>query len=241
MQVIQRTPCIVSPVMQLAVQSLTATIAPTVLQLKAFGRPCRPRRHASQMPPDSEIKTNRMDCGQLISAIAVRQDRKAFAELFEYFAPRIKAFMLRSGAHEASAEELAQETMLTVWKKAALFDPASSGAAAWIFTIARNLRIDAHRREQRGGPVEPSDVELEFQIDEAPQPDAQVASAQSDERVRAALSQLSTDQLRVIELSFFEEKAHAEIAKMLDIPLGTVKSRLRLAMNRLRSLLSERS
>ncbi len=241
MQVIQRTPCIVSPVMQLAVQSLTATIAPTVLQLKAFGRPCRPRRHASQMPPDSEIKTNRMDCGQLISAIAVRQDRKAFAELFEYFAPRIKAFMLRSGAHEASAEELAQETMLTVWKKAALFDPASSGAAAWIFTIARNLRIDAHRREQRGGPVEPSDVELEFQIDEAPQPDAQVASAQSDERVRAALSQLSSDQLRVIELSFFEEKVHAEIAKMLDIPLGTVKSRLRLAMNRLRSLLSERS
>jgi RNA polymerase sigma-70 factor (ECF subfamily) len=182
-----------------------------------------------------------MDCGQLISAIAVRQDRRAFAELFEYFAPRIKAFMLRSGTPDASAEELAQETMLTVWKKAALFDPASSGAAAWIFTIARNLRIDAHRRDQRGGALEPSDVELEFQIDDALQPDAQVASAQADERVRAALSQLSTDQLRVIELSFFEEKAHADIAKMLNIPLGTVKSRLRLAMNRLRSLLSELS
>ena len=193
------------------------------------------------MPADSETKTDRMDCGRLISAIAMRQDRTAFAELFEYFAPRIKAFMLRSGAGEANAEELAQETMLTVWKKAALFDPASSGAAAWIFTIARNLRIDAHRRDQRGGAVEPSGVELEFQIDEAPQPDAQLASAQSDERVRAALSQLSTDQLRVIELSFFEEKAHAEIARMLDIPLGTVKSRLRLAMNRLRSLLSELS
>jgi RNA polymerase sigma-70 factor (ECF subfamily) len=193
------------------------------------------------MPSDNDIKTNRMDCGQLISAIAVRQDRRAFAELFEYFAPRIKAFMLRSGTPDASAEELAQETMLTVWKKAALFDPASSGAAAWIFTIARNLRIDAHRRDQRGGPLEPSDVELEFQIDDAPQADAQVASAQSDERVRAALSQLSTDQLRVIELSFFEGKAHADIAKMLNIPLGTVKSRLRLAMNRLRSLLSELS
>jgi RNA polymerase sigma-70 factor, ECF subfamily len=241
MQVIRRTPCIVSPVMQRAVQSLTATIRPPVLRLKAFGRPYRPRRHASQMPPDNDIKTNRMDCGQLISAIAVRQDRRAFAELFEYFAPRIKAFMLRSGTPDASAEELAQETMLTVWKKAALFDPASSGAAAWIFTIARNLRIDAHRRDQRGGPLEPSDVELEFQIDDAPQADAQVASAQSDERVRAALSQLSTDQLRVIELSFFEGKAHADIAKMLNIPLGTVKSRLRLAMNRLRSLLSELS
>src|SRR3974377_1748732 len=135
-----------------------------------------------------------MDCGRLISAIAMRQDRTAFAELFEYFAPRIKAFMLRSGGGEAKAEEGGEETMRTVWKKAALFDPASSGAAAWIFTIARNLRIDAHRRDQRGGAVEPSDVEPEFQIDEAPQPDAQLASAQSDERVRAAVSQLTADQ-----------------------------------------------
>jgi RNA polymerase sigma-70 factor, ECF subfamily len=241
MQVIQRTPCVVFVVMQLTIQSLTPPICSPIARLIASGRRHRSRRHASQMPADSETKTDRMDCGRLISAIAMRQDRHAFAQLFEYFAPRIKAFMLRSGAGEANAEELAQETMLTVWKKAALFDPASSGAAAWIFTIARNLRIDAHRRDQRGGAVEPSGVELEFQIDEAPQPDAQLASAQSDERVRAALSQLSTDQLRVIELSFFEEKAHAEIAQMLDIPLGTVKSRLRLAMNRLRSLLSDLS
>jgi RNA polymerase sigma-70 factor (ECF subfamily) len=131
--------------------------------------------------------------------------------------------------------------MLAVWRKAALFDPASTGAAAWIFTIARNLRIDAHRREQRGGMIEASDAELEFQVDDAPQPDTQLAAAQSEERVRAALSQLSADQMRVVELSFFEEKAHAEIAQMLDIPLGTVKSRLRLAMSRLRNLLSELS
>jgi RNA polymerase sigma-70 factor, ECF subfamily len=228
--------------MQLAVQSLTATLLAPGLQVNGFRRRHRVRRHASHMPSESETKTNRMDCGRLISAIALRQDRKAFVELFEYFGPRIKSFMLRSGANEANAEELAQETMLTVWRKAELFDPTSSGAAAWIFTIARNLRIDTHRREERGGPVaERSDVDLEFQIDEAPQPDAQLASVQSDERVRAALSQLSTDQLRVIELSFFEEKAHAEIAKMLDIPLGTVKSRLRLAMKRLRNLLSELS
>jgi RNA polymerase sigma-70 factor, ECF subfamily len=193
------------------------------------------------MPPDSEAKTNRMDCGRLISAIATQQDRAAFAELFEYFAPRIKAFILRSGASEGTAEELAQETMLAVWRKAALFDPASSGAAAWIFTIARNLRIDMHRREQRGGLAETSDVELEFQVNDAPQPDAQLAAGQSEELVRAAFSQLSADQMRVVELSFFEEKAHAEIAQMLDIPLGTVKSRLRLAMSRLRNLLSELS
>ena len=100
------------------------------------------------------------------------QDRVAFATLFEYFAPRIKSFLQRAGVGEASAEELAQETMLAVWRKAALFHPESAGAAAWIFTIARNLRIDAHRRYGRGGVIETSDVEIEFQIDDSPLPDS---------------------------------------------------------------------
>lgn len=193
------------------------------------------------MPSDNEAFSDRVQWGSLVSAIAKRQDRAAFSALFEFFAPRIKAFMLRSGASEAGAEELAQETMLAVWRKAALFDPASAGAAAWIFTIARNLRIDAHRRERRGGMIETSDVEIEFQIDDSPQPDALLATTQSEERVRSALTKLSDDQMRVVELSFFEEKAHAEIAQALNIPLGTVKSRLRLAMGRLRNLLSELS
>ena len=193
------------------------------------------------MPSDNETTTGAVQWGGLISAVAQRQDRTAFAALFAYFAPRIKSFMQRSGASEASAEELAQETMLTVWRKAALFDPASAGAAGWIFTIARNLRIDYHRREQRGGMIESSDVDIEFQIDDSPQPDSILATLQSDERVRSALTKLSDDQMRVVELSFFEEKAHAEIAQILGIPLGTVKSRLRLAMTRLRNLLSEMS
>lgn len=191
------------------------------------------------MPSDNDASLVRVQWGSLVSAIAKRQDRAAFAALFEFFAPRIKAFMQRSGASEAKAEELAQETMLAVWRKAALFDPASAGAAAWIFTIARNLRIDAHRRERRGGVIETSDVEIEFQIDDSPQPDALLATTQSEERVRSALTKLSDDQMRVVELSFFEERAHAEIAEILEIPLGTVKSRLRLAMSRLRNLLSE--
>ncbi|HLH95665.1 MAG TPA: sigma-70 family RNA polymerase sigma factor [Xanthobacteraceae bacterium] len=181
------------------------------------------------------------DWGPLIGAIAATQDRVAFAELFEFFAPRVKAFMLRSGSSEAKAEELAQETMLAVWRKAALFDSASSGATAWIFTIARNLRIDAHRRELRGSVSETSDVALEFQIDESPQPDSRLAAKQSEQRVRAALSQLPGEQMQVVELSFFEEKAHGEIAATLGIPLGTVKSRLRLAFSRLRNLLGEQS
>jgi RNA polymerase sigma-70 factor, ECF subfamily len=175
----------------------------------------------------------------LIEAVAARGDREAFAALFEYFAPRIKTFMRRSGASEQSADELAQEALLAVWSKAKLFDPRSAGAAAWIFTIARNLRIDALRREKRAGTEYTIEIDPEFQVDDGPQPDAGLALSQMQSRVRTALAGLSEDQFRVIELSFFEEKAHAEIAQALRIPLGTVKSRLRLAMNRLRSLLGD--
>jgi len=175
----------------------------------------------------------------LIEAVALRQDRDAFAELFAQFAPRIKTFMLRSGASAQSADELAQEALLAVWSKATLFDPTTAGAAAWIFTIARNLRIDELRRQKRTPTHDTAEVDLEFQVDTGPQPDAGLAAAQVESRVRSALAGLPEEQVRVIELSFFEEKAHAEIAQALRIPLGTVKSRLRLAMNRLRGLLGD--
>ena len=190
---------------------------------------------------ESEDIANHARWRALVGAIAARQDRAAFADLFSYFAPRIKTFMLRSGAIEAGAEELAQETMLTVWRKAELYNPETANAAAWIFTIARNLRIDAYRRQQRSGSVESHQVDAEYQIDDAPQADMLLSTAQSEQRVRSALKTLPADQIRVVELSFFEEKAHADIAQILGIPLGTVKSRLRLAMARLRHLLSELS
>ena len=163
-------------------------------------------------------------------AIAARQDREAFARLFAYFAPRIKTYMRRSGASDGDAEELAQEALLMVWRKAALFDSANAGASTWIFTIARNLRIDAMRRKARGSARSLTDAEAEFALDEAPLPDLAAAARQSEKRVRSALAILSADQQRVVELSFFEDKAHGEIAGILGIPLGTVKSRLRLAM-----------
>ena len=176
---------------------------------------------------------------RLIEAVAVRRDREAFAALFRHFAPRIKTFMKRSGASEQLADELAQAALFAVWSKASLFDPSSAGAAAWIFTIARNLRIDALRRQKRTPTIDTSQTELEFQQDEGPLPDAGVAASEIETRVRDALSALPDEQMRVIELSFFHETAHAEIARALDIPLGTVKSRLRLAMVRLRSLLDD--
>ena len=175
----------------------------------------------------------------LIEAVALRQDRDAFAELFEHFAPRIKAFMLRSGASAQNADELAQETLLAIWSKATLFDPKSVGAAAWIFTIARNLRIDGLRRQKRTPTYDTAEVDLEFHVDGGPRPDEGLAASEVESRVRSALSVLPAEQLQVVELSFFEEKAHAEIAEALRIPLGTVKSRLRLAMNRLRGMLGD--
>ena len=163
--------------------------------------------------------------GRLIEAVATRRDRAAFVALFEHFAPRVKTYALRSGASPATAEELAQETMLTVWRKADLFVPGSTGAAAWIFSIARNLRIDALRREWRNGCAFDIDREMaiESPVDGQLTPESQVTAVQLGHCVRGAMGQLSNEQLRVIELSFFAEKAHAEIAEQLRIPLGTVK------------------
>ena len=179
--------------------------------------------------------------GRLIEAVATRRDRAAFAALFEHFSPWVKTFALRSGASAATAEELAQEAMLAVWRKADSFVPGSTGAAAWIFTIARNLRVDALRRERHNGcEVDiDRDIAIESRVDEQLTPESQVAAVQLEQCVRKAMGRLSSEQLRVIELSFFEDKAHGEIAEHLQIPLGTVKSRSRLAITRLRTLLGE--
>jgi RNA polymerase sigma-70 factor, ECF subfamily len=174
-----------------------------------------------------------------IEAIAARQDRAAFAELFAFFAPRVKAYLKRTGTSEAQAEELAQETLLSVWRKAQLYDAGSASAATWIFTIARNLRIDGVRRDRRGGAVRVDEVEAEFEADDAPAADSLLMSHEAESRVREALKTLPKDQLRVIQMSFFEDKPHGDIARALQIPLGTVKSRVRLAMKRLRGLLDE--
>jgi len=181
--------------------------------------------------------------GSQIEAVATRRDRAAFIALFQHFAPRVKTFMLRSGANEAMAEEIAQETMLTVWRKADLFAPSSHDAAAWIFAIARNLRIDGFRRQQQSDRAINSegsngDTCIEpHVVDEHLTAEAQLAVAQSAESLHKAMAQLSDEQMRTIQLSFFEQKTHSEIAENLQIPLGAVKPRLRLALARLRALL----
>ncbi len=190
----------------------------------------------SRKPVTPEREAEAWTTASHIVAIAERADRSAFTLLFARYAPRIKAILMRRGASAAAAEELAQEAMLNVWRKADSFDPARGSAEAWIFTIARNVAIDARRRD-RGVP--PVAFEIEMSPEPAPLGDAVVEAAQVSERLRIAIRTLPEDQLEVIRQSFFEDRSHGEIAEALHLPLGTVKSRLRLAMARLRGLVGD--
>lgn len=180
------------------------------------------------LTPEAQIR--------MVRAVAQQGDRTAFATLFRHFAPRLKTFLTRSGLPTNTAEELAQETMINVWRKASYFDPARAGVATWIFTIARNLRIDHLRQLKRQAPI------ADDPTDEGEEPhtgETFLLTAEREARVRVALTQLSEEQMNVVRLSYFSEKPHSEIAAELDIPIGTVKSRIRLAMAHLRSLLDE--
>lgn len=192
------------------------------------------RRGSALRAGEDGTRLSAADAAGLILAIAARADRQAFAALFSHFAPRVKAYLMRQGASSVAAEELAQETLLAAWRKAALFDPSRAGASTWIFTIARNLRIDALRRDR---PVPAADDPTD--TPDQPPADAVVLAAERDDRVRRALKALSREQAEVIELSFFSDAPHAAIAERLGLPLGTVKSRLRLALARLRALLED--
>ena len=172
----------------------------------------------------------------LLRAIAERADRSAFVEIFQRFAGRVKAFMMRSGAGPDVAEEIAQEVMVTVWRKAARFDAARAGAATWIFTIARNRRIDRFRRESRAEP-DPNDPL--FQPEPEADPAETAARTDRDDHVRRAVAALSEDQREVVRLAFYAGLSHGEIAETLGTPLGTVKSRLRLSFTKLRGALGE--
>jgi RNA polymerase sigma-70 factor (ECF subfamily) len=180
----------------------------------------------------------KVDWADLIGRVASTGDREAFKRLFEHFAPRIKGLMLKAGCSADEAEEIAQNALIAVWRKASQFDPATAGASAWIFTIARNLRIDLFRRRARGDRIRGTS-ELPDAPDPAEPADAAMSRLQDAARIISAIKRLSTEQSMVVRLSFIEEKPHPEIASLLGIPLGTVKSRIRLAMNRLRDILDE--
>lgn len=167
---------------------------------------------------------------ECLRAVGANADRQAFRQLFLHFAPRIKAYMRRLGADDGQAEELLQETMLTVWRRAATYDPKLAAVSTWMFTIARNKRIDGIRRMVRP-EIDPNDPTL---VKEPDQPDRLVDQIQQAERMRAAVAELPDEQAEALKLAYYEGLSQSEIASRLDTPLGTVKSRMRLALARLR-------
>jgi RNA polymerase sigma-70 factor (ECF subfamily) len=170
---------------------------------------------------------------ELIGRVA-RQDRAAFAELYGRYAGRVRAFVLRAGAPAPDADEIAQDVMVAVWRRAESYDPNRAGAATWIYAIARNRRIDFVRRARR---PEPDPTDPLFQPD--PQPDglALVSAVEREARLRAGLAVLASEQRLVLAAAFFDGLSQSEIAAREGLPLGTVKSRMRLAFRHLRGVL----
>jgi RNA polymerase sigma factor (sigma-70 family) len=166
---------------------------------------------------------------ELIKKVETLKDTSAFEKLFNHFAPRVKAFLMKSGADPQMAEECSQEVMATVWRKAHLFDPSRASASTWIFTIARNKKIDAIRKQNR-----PEPEQLYPDQDYEPDQESVVELQQETERLTLALGELPEKQRVLVEKAYLGELSHSEIAEITGLPLGTIKSRIRLALEKLR-------
>jgi RNA polymerase sigma-70 factor (ECF subfamily) len=167
-----------------------------------------------------------------LRAVALDRDRRAFECLYGYFAPRVKSYMIRQGADPASAEDLTQDAMVQIWRKAHQYDPVKAAPSSWVFRIARNLQIDRLRRQRL------HEVELTAEVDGADDLDDSHRRSllQPDtDRLLRLVGELPADQLDVVKLAFFEGLSHSEIGQRLSLPLGTVKSRMRLAFGKLRA------
>jgi RNA polymerase sigma-70 factor (ECF subfamily) len=186
-----------------------------------------------QMSQDHEANTSQI-FSELLVKVASGQDKAAFSKLFLHFAPRVKSYMMKLGSDETMSEELAQQVMLQIWRKAQLFDPKKAAASTWIFRIARNLRIDGLRREKH---FLVDDFDFTRVPDEKENQEVTIGHDETAAIVRESLNELSDDQATALRLSFYDGLSHADIADRLRLPLGTVKSRIRLAFSRLRATL----
>ena len=175
------------------------------------------------------MSTETPDWADLVRRIDAEKDRNAFAAIFRHFAPRVKAFLMKSGAGEQLAEECVQEVMATLWQKAHMFDPSRASVSTWIYTIARNKKIDALRRLKR-----PEPEDLPWGPEAEPDQEDVVSLQQESEKLTRAIAQLPEKQKFLIEKAYFGELSHSEIADVTGLPLGTIKSRIRLALERLR-------
>ena len=168
-----------------------------------------------------------------IKAIGKNQDKQAYSVIFKYFAPRLKSFLIKAGSTDSQSEEVIQEVMIAVWTKAGTYDCSKSSVSTWIYTIARNKRIDKIRKERRHYLSE-SDEGLEIPVDSTQE--KEIFSAQLSSSLKKYMSNLPEEQSKLLKLSYFYNKTHADISEELKIPLGTVKSRIRLALAKMRHL-----
>lgn len=182
-------------------------------------------------------RPSRETMSEILVRIATDRSDAAFRILFDEFGPKVRTYMLRQGADPSLADELAQETLLMVWRKAALYSAEKGSPTAWIYTIARNLRTDFIRRQRSWHEL--TDEHAQSLPSNEPPTDEVVSERQREMRVRRVLKDLPPDQLDVVNLAFIEGLSHAEIAQQLSLPLGTVKSRIRLAYQKLRTSLED--
>jgi RNA polymerase sigma factor (sigma-70 family) len=178
------------------------------------------------------------DWPQLVLKIATAKDRLAFGIVFDYYAPRLEVYLKRLGLDANAAEEVCQDTMIALWHKANLFDSTKSSLATWLYRIARNRRIDIARRD-RLVFFDPTDSTFTEAVDETPSVDSLMDGKVQKDRVQEALKILPAEQADLIRMAFYENSSHAEIASQTGLPLGTVKSRIRLAFTRLRRALEQ--
>jgi RNA polymerase sigma-70 factor (ECF subfamily) len=184
--------------------------------------------------PDNELRTGQWE--DALTLVALNEDKLAYAELFKYFAPRLKAFGIKMFGNEQQAMEMVQDAMLNVWRKARLFDASRGCASTWIFTIARNVRFDMLRKKQsRKDDISADDLwfDGDYPEQESNSSDHWDTLLMS-EKLAPHFNALPPAQRMVMQKVYLEEKSHQEVSDELAIPLGTVKSRIRLALDRLR-------
>ena len=184
----------------------------------------------------NDNQNNLSEWDRLLLRVGSDRDRSAFKKLYEHFAPRLKSFLLRIGSDMSAAEEICQESMIMVWRRAETFNPENAGASTWIVTIARNKRMDKLRKDNRPLPDLNDPSFFQIPVDKS---DDILQRVEEEKKIKNALKNLPPEQAKLILSAYYEEKSHRKIADETNLPLGTVKSRIRLAINRLRTQLEE--
>lgn len=214
----------------MSIETLPSDLSPSPSLRVLYAAPKMAARAKGALKVNDDPTHWQSDWAALMVAVRDRQDRAAFAALFSHFAPRVKGFLMKAGSDAATAEECAQDVLATVWQKSHQFDPARASVATWIYTIARNRRIDIARKDRR-----PEPQDLPWGADDEPDQADVYAAAEENRRLLQALADLPEKQRALIQRAYFGDLSHSELAAETGLPLGTIKSRIRLALDRLRS------